>query len=158
MSTPNKVPLRKLILPSTMLPPVVVDCSDAPRAPGPRPRGKLVSPPRHFLRVSIDCSPRPKVWMEITVSFTLGYDPATVESWTLKLIQAALDAAPELGLAYDKGRSRVVGEDTVIVLVPQHPAGAQERLSAVKEQLLKAATQPGTVPVKGIDVEICMAA
>ena len=161
MSSPDEPErhLGKLVRVNTVvLPPIPIDFSKAPRAPGPRSRGKLIKLPGKIHWVPIDCSPRPKVWLEITVSFFAESDPATVEALTLTLIQAAHDAAPELGLTYDKGRSRVVGEDIVIALVPQHPAGVQERLSAVLEQLRKAAAQPGTMPVKRLDADLCTAA
>jgi len=114
------------------LPPVEIDCSGwAPQVP--QDAGRLVSLTRSLSPVEVDCSGwgNPAVWLELVVSFDDGADVANVQALTTKLIQAAHDAAPELGLTYDPSRSRVRGEDVVVALTPRNTAGAEDRLGSV---------------------------
>lgn len=96
--------------------------------------GELVNVARSVPPVVVECSTwnvAPAVWLELVVSFDDGTDVAGVEVLTTKLVQAAHDAAPELGLTYDPDRSRVSGEDVIVALTPRIVAGAEDRLGAV---------------------------
>ncbi|HEX4612919.1 MAG TPA: hypothetical protein VH092_32300 [Urbifossiella sp.] len=143
-------------------PPVVTDCSNwEPDIPADQwTYGRFVNLAQSHPPVVTDCSnwdPLP-VWLEIRVQFEAEADPAAVEALTVKMIHAAA-AAPELGLTYDLGRSRVDGEDVIVALTPTNPAGAQERLAAIVRAIEAALVESAAVEKpKLADAQWCTAA
>ena len=67
---------------------------------------------------------------------------------TNRMMQIAIDAAPELGLRYDVGRMREEGDAVVVALKSRKVAGAAERLAEVADVIRKAtAAVPDHGPV-----------
>lgn len=122
-------------------PAVEVDCSKWVDASAGWTFGEFVTKSEIRPAVEVDCrdwAAEPAVWLELVVSFGAAADLAAVEALTLKLIRAAHEAAPELGLTYDTARSKVTDGDVVIALTPNNPAGAEARIGDVIRRIREA--------------------
>jgi len=135
-TTPN--PAGRFVTKRVTRPAIDVDCSKwVDTTGGGWTFGSFVTKNQTRDAVAVECSnwaAEPAMWLELVVSFGVDADLTAVETVTLKLIQAAHDAAPELGLTYDVARSKVVNGDVVIALTPKNPAGAEGRLLDVIRQ------------------------
>jgi hypothetical protein len=127
--------IGKLVGVAQSIPPVVVDCSHWERAAGPRSQGKFVGVAEKLPPVEGIFVPAPPAWLELVVSFDQSTPPARAIEHTNRLIVAAARAAPELGLFYDAGRSRVEQDNVVIALSPTRTGDVEKRLNEVAAAL-----------------------
>ena len=125
-------------------PAVEVDCSGwADTSGGGWTFGNFVTQKTTRPAIEVDCSDWGKepftAWMELVVSFDAAARPAAFLEHTNRLVAAAKEVAPDLGLKWDAERSWAEGDDVVVVLIPSGPAaGARGRLDEVAEVIGRA--------------------
>lgn len=141
MATNTPEPDRTFATRKVTRPAVEVDCSGWVDTATGWTCGDFVTKPSTRPGAEVDCSgwdAGSAVWLELVVSFGGGADATRVQSLTTKLVQAARDAAPELGLAYDPARSGARGGAVVVALTPRDAAGTEDHLGRVIRRVREA--------------------
>lgn len=131
MSNPNNRSSGKFVRLGKSIPTVDVDCSNWARSAGPRSRGKFVGVAQHLPPTDGDFVSSSPAWLELLLSFEENTQPARAIEHANRLIVAASRVAPELGLFYDAGRSRVEQDNIVIALTPTRTGDVEKRLNEV---------------------------
>ena len=130
------------------LPMVELDCSDWPREPGPRSSGQLVRVCESLPPFEMEFAREADLFLELTFTLVPGADRDRLFTKVTTLCERANDYERSLGgagMRWDKERSLSHNGTLQMVLVPNNPVDAEQRLQMLATLLVSAVAENAAV-------------